>query len=89
MAHSASATTSEKLNDVSTFYGYSMPQVGELLDRLGRTQYILTLDLTKGYWQVPLTPSSWEKTVSAPLVATGITGSFRSGYTGLPQPSSG
>lgn len=33
----------------------------ELLDRLGKARYISTLDLTKGYWQVPLSPSSREK----------------------------
>ncbi len=44
-----------QLNEVSEFDGYPMPRVDELLDRLGGTRYISTLDLTKGYWQVPLT----------------------------------
>ncbi len=39
-----------------------MPRVDELLDRLGKARYISTLDLTKGYWQVPLSQSSREKT---------------------------
>ncbi len=51
-----------KLNEVSTFDGYPMPRVDELLDRLGKARYISTLDLTKGYCQVPLVPSSREKT---------------------------
>ncbi|KAI2645879.1 Retrovirus-related Pol polyprotein from transposon 17.6 [Labeo rohita] len=51
-----------RLNEVSKFDGYPMPQVDELLDRLGRARYISTLDLTKGYWQVPLTESVKPKT---------------------------
>lgn len=43
-----------RLNKVSTFDGYPMPRVDELLDRLGGAHFISTLDLTKGYWQVPL-----------------------------------
>ncbi|KAI2646137.1 Retrovirus-related Pol polyprotein from transposon 17.6 [Labeo rohita] len=51
-----------RLNKVSEFDGYPMPRVDELLDRLGRARYISTLDLTKGYWQVPLTSSAKPKT---------------------------
>ncbi|KAL0148421.1 hypothetical protein M9458_056231 [Cirrhinus mrigala] len=51
-----------RLNEVSQFDGCPMPRVDELLDRLGRARYISTLDLTKGYWQVPLTPTAKEKT---------------------------
>ncbi|KAI2645187.1 Retrovirus-related Pol polyprotein from transposon 17.6 [Labeo rohita] len=51
-----------RLNEVSQFDGYPMPRVDELLDRLGRARYISTLDLTKGYWQVPLTQTAKEKT---------------------------
>ncbi|KAL1263246.1 hypothetical protein QQF64_005985 [Cirrhinus molitorella] len=50
------------LNEVSDFDGYPMPRVDELLDRLGRARYITTLDLTKGYWQVPLTEVAKPKT---------------------------
>ncbi len=51
-----------RLNEVSEFDGYPMPRVDELLDRLGRTRYISTLDLTKGYWQVPLSETAKLKT---------------------------
>ncbi|KAI2658233.1 Transposon Ty3-G Gag-Pol polyprotein [Labeo rohita] len=51
-----------RLNEVSEFDGYPMPRVDELLERLGRARFITTLDLTKGYWQVPLTTSAKEKT---------------------------
>lgn len=39
-----------------------MPQIDVLLDCLGDAQYISTLDLTKGYWQLRLSLSSREKT---------------------------
>ncbi len=51
-----------RLNQVSKFDGYPMPRVDELLDRLGRARFISTLDLTKGYWQVPLTDEAKPKT---------------------------
>lgn len=38
-----------RINVISMFDPYSMPWVGELLDHLGEAQYIMTLDLTKGY----------------------------------------
>ncbi|MGH0172760.1 UNVERIFIED_CONTAM: hypothetical protein FKN15_063695 [Acipenser sinensis] len=51
-----------KVNAISKFDAYPMPRVDELLDRLGGARLISTLDLTKGYWQIPLTQSSQEKT---------------------------
>ncbi len=43
-----------KVNAVSKFDAYPMPWVDELLDRLGTARIYSTLDLTKGYWQIPL-----------------------------------
>ncbi|XP_075774682.1 uncharacterized protein LOC142826318 [Pelodiscus sinensis] len=51
-----------KVNALSRFDAYPMPRVDELLDRLGGAQYLSTLDLTRGYWQIPLSPPSREKT---------------------------
>ncbi|XP_050984340.1 uncharacterized protein LOC127176618 isoform X2 [Labeo rohita] len=51
-----------RLNEISEFDSYPMPRVDELLDRLGRARYISTLDLTKGYWQVPLSEAAKPKT---------------------------
>ncbi|KAI2642995.1 Transposon Ty3-I Gag-Pol polyprotein [Labeo rohita] len=51
-----------RLNQVSEFDSYPMPRVDKLLERLGRAQFISTLDLTKGYWQVPLMKAAKEKT---------------------------
>ncbi|XP_076139108.1 uncharacterized protein LOC143122160 isoform X4 [Alosa pseudoharengus] len=54
-----------KLNEVSEFDAYPMPRVDDLIDSLGHARFLTTLDLTKGYWQVPLTPASKEKTAFA------------------------
>lgn len=35
-----------------------MPRVNELLEKIGRAQFITTLNLCKVYWQVPLDPAS-------------------------------
>uniref|UniRef100_A0A669EG75 Gypsy retrotransposon integrase-like protein 1 n=1 Tax=Oreochromis niloticus TaxID=8128 RepID=A0A669EG75_ORENI len=51
-----------KLNAVSAFDAYPMPRVEELIERLGNAKYLTTLDLCKGYWQVPLTESSKDLT---------------------------
>ncbi len=51
-----------KLNSVSKFDPYPMPRVDELVERLGRANYLSTLDLCKGYWQVPLNPACKEFT---------------------------
>ncbi len=37
-----------------------MPQIEELIEELGKTKLIRTIDLCKGYWQVPLAPESRE-----------------------------
>ncbi|XDV38527.1 hypothetical protein PO909_007906 [Leuciscus waleckii] len=51
-----------KLNSVSAFDPYPMPRVDELIERLGKAKYLTTLDLCKGYWQVPLTETAKELT---------------------------
>ncbi|KAM4549940.1 uncharacterized protein V3H82_019144 [Fundulus diaphanus] len=47
-----------KLNALSEFDAYPMPRIDDLLEKIGRARFITTLDLCKGYWQVPLEPSS-------------------------------
>lgn len=51
-----------KLNSVSRFDPYPMPRVDDLIEKLGKARFLTTLDLCKGYWQVPLTPKSRELT---------------------------
>ncbi|CAM4634288.1 unnamed protein product [Caretta caretta] len=50
-----------KLNAVTRPDNYPMPHTDELLEKLGWAQFISTLDLTKGYWQVPLDESTKER----------------------------
>lgn len=38
---------------VSTFNTFPVPQVDDMLEKIGQAYVISTLDLTKGYWQIP------------------------------------
>ena len=51
-----------RLNSVSKADAYLMPRIDELIDCLGRVKYVTTLDLTRGYWQVPVAEASRERT---------------------------
>ena len=51
-----------RLNTVTRADAYPMPRIDDLIDRLGQAQYISTLDLTKGYWQVPVNGPDQHKT---------------------------
>ena len=51
-----------RLNAVTRADAYPMPRIDELINQLGQAQYITTLDLTKGYWQVPVTEQDEPKT---------------------------
>ncbi|XP_039862407.1 uncharacterized protein LOC120718122 [Simochromis diagramma] len=51
-----------KLNAISEFDAYPMPRIEDLLEKIGAARYITTLDLCKGYWQVPLEESSRQYT---------------------------
>lgn len=51
-----------EVNEVSGFDAYPMSVVPRLIECLGQVQVLSKLDLTKGYWQIPLTLSSREKT---------------------------
>ncbi|CAM5108865.1 unnamed protein product [Eretmochelys imbricata] len=50
-----------KLNAVTFPDNYPMPRTDELLEKLGHAQFISTLDLTKGYWQVLLDEPAKER----------------------------
>ena len=51
-----------KLNLITRADPYPIPRVEDLIDDIGREKYITALDLTKGYWQVPVAKSSQDKT---------------------------
>lgn len=50
------------LNAFSNFDPYPMPRADDLLERVGGSSYITTLDLAKGYWQLALTTEARELT---------------------------
>ena len=54
-----------RLNSISEADAYPMPQIDNLIDCLGQAKYISTLDLTRGYWQVPLSENARAKTAFA------------------------
>ena len=43
-----------KLNALTGPDAYPMPGVDEMLDQLGGAKHLTTLDLARGYWQVPM-----------------------------------
>ena len=47
-----------RLNEVTPMDAYPMPRVDEMIDKLGSARYITTLDLSRGYWQVPVSKDS-------------------------------
>ena len=51
-----------RLNAVSKVEAYPMPHIDELIDQLGRAKYISTIDLTRGYRQVPVAEEDRPKT---------------------------
>ena len=51
-----------QLNAVTQDDRYQMPRVDEMVERLGKAQFITTLDLAKGYYQVLLKTEDQEKT---------------------------
>ena len=50
-----------KVNQVAKFDAYPMLGVGDILEEMGPAKYISTLDLARGYWQVPMAQESKEK----------------------------
>ena len=51
-----------KLNSWTKFDAYPMPRIDDLLDAIGQSPYLTTIDLMKGYWQVPMNEDDKEKT---------------------------
>lgn len=43
-----------RLNDCTVTDPYPMPRVDKLLDKIAQGHYLTTIDLCKGYWQIPL-----------------------------------
>ena len=54
-----------RLNQISVYDAYPMPRVDDLIDTVGKSAFISTLDLTRGYWQVPVEKSAHPMTAFA------------------------
>ena len=54
-----------RLNAVTQQDAYPIPWIDESLDALAGSRHFSTLDLTSGYWQVPLDPDAQEKAAFA------------------------
>ena len=51
-------TDFRKVNPVTVPDPFPLPRVEDLLDRVGQARYLTKLDMTRGYWQVPLDEES-------------------------------
>lgn len=51
-----------QLNRVTKKDVYPLPRIDDILDTLAQAKYFITLDLSTGYWQVGLDPTSQSKT---------------------------
>ena len=49
------------LNSQTIFDPQPMPKIDEIINKLGKAKYISKLDLTKGYWQIPLSEKAKEE----------------------------
>ncbi|KAL7307577.1 hypothetical protein TKK_0000269 [Trichogramma kaykai] len=50
------------LNEKTIASAYSLPQITEILDQLGKSKYFSMLDLQSGFYQVPIDPADAHKT---------------------------
>lgn len=53
-------TDYRKVNQVTLKDSYPLPLIEDLLNLIGQSKYITTIDLTKGYYQIPLTEQAKE-----------------------------
>lgn len=51
-----------KLNEKTTDDKYPIPNISDVLDKLGKCQYFTTLDLASGFYQVQMNPDDIQKT---------------------------
>jgi hypothetical protein len=60
------------LKEKTVLSGYPLPDITEILDRLGQAKYFSCLDLAMGYHQIIRTPMMWIKLLSAQKRALGL-----------------
>ena len=46
--------TTRRLNAITKKDVYPIPRIEDILDTLGRGRFFSTLDLSSGFWQIPL-----------------------------------
>ena len=63
-------TDYRKVNRVTIRDSYPLPVIDDLVDRIGYAKFITTVDLMKGYYQIPLTPHARE--ISAFITHSGL-----------------
>lgn len=51
-----------KVNSVTKFDSYPLPYISSILDSLGQTKYLSSVDLKDAFWQIPLADTAKEKT---------------------------
>ena len=51
-----------KLNGITTKDAYPLPRIGQTIDALQGARYFWSLDLARGYWQVPVAEEDVHKT---------------------------
>jgi len=57
-----------KLNDITVNDSFPIPNIQDILDKLGRARYFLALDCVSGCWQIPLAEEDRPKTAfSTPM----------------------
>ena len=59
-----------KLNSVTKMDAYPIPSMERMIEKVASAKFITKLDLTKGYWQVPLEKTAIEK--SAFITSKGL-----------------
>jgi hypothetical protein len=57
-----------KVNDATLGDACPLPNITDILDQLGRSRYFTVLDLTSGFYQIPMDPKDAEKLPSAHLL---------------------
>ena len=54
-----------KLNKTAKFDAYPMPHIDDVIVKVEKARFISTIDLARGYWQIPMCEASIEKTAFA------------------------
>jgi len=62
-------TDYRKVNKLTLPDPFPLPRVEDLVDRVGRAKYLTKIDMTRGYWQVPL--DEYSGPISAFVTPTG------------------